>query len=115
MLPILYGYSEILLDTRFRDNPNFRRSPSEQLRHMLRQFGALFTCLASFCVQLGRSIFQQNECRCRARPLLWLAAEGSNLLGELYGLFQTRFFRRIAPKRTRKIALNANHANRPVS
>lgn len=110
-----YGYSEILLDTLFHDNPNFMRSPQQQLRQMLRQFGALFTYLASFLVRSVRSIFQHHERRYLAWPLLWLAAEGSSLIGKLYGLFKTRFFRRIPPKHKQKTIPHTNHANRPVS
>ena len=87
-----YGYSEIILDTLYRNQTFYPRTPQKQLLIMLRQFKALVTYLLAFVYRLGRSILFGWDSEYVAWPMLWFVAESSNLLGKIQGLVSTRLF-----------------------
>ena len=89
-----YGYSEILLDALYRNQPLYLRTPRKQLLIMLCQFRALFTYLFSFAYRLGRSILLGWDSKYVSWPVFWFVAESNNLLGKMKGLAQTRFLTR---------------------
>lgn len=87
-----YGFSEIVLDTLYRGQAFYTRTPRVQFRIMLRQCRALFTYVLSLVNRLGRSIFRGWERRYVAWPVLWFVLESSVLLGKMQGLIRTRLF-----------------------
>ncbi len=90
-----YGYSEIILDTLYRGQSFYPRTPGQQLRIIIKQVRALFIYLASFGVRSLRSLWAGWDSHYVLWPLLWLAAESSNLRGKLKGLVTTRLFTRM--------------------
>ncbi|RME78599.1 MAG: glycosyltransferase, partial [Chloroflexi bacterium] len=89
-----YGFSEVMLDALYRGQPFYRRSPRRQVVTMARQTAALFRYLLSFVYRATRSLLTGWDRQYVLWPLLWLAADGSNLLGKIQALIQTRFFTR---------------------
>lgn len=90
-----YGYSEIILDTLYRGQPIYTRTPDQQLRIMLSQFKALFIYAGSFGVRTLRSMIAGWDTAYTSWPLLWFVAESSNLAGKFKGVVATRFFTRL--------------------
>ncbi len=91
----IYGYSEILLGTIYKDVPGYPWTPIEQIKIMLRQFRALLTYLASFGFRVISFPFRRTLPEDYfLTPLLWFWVELNNLRGKFEGLWVTRFFRR---------------------
>lgn len=89
-----YGYSEIILDTLYRNQRWYPRRPRRQLLVMLRQVRALLIYILSFAYRLGRSALLGWDSKYVLWPALWFAVESSVLLGKLRGLISTRFLTR---------------------
>ena len=90
----VYGYSEIMLGTLYKDAPGCPFPPTEQLRVMRRQSKALLTYLAAFAYRSIRAPLHRGNGKDVLRPLLWLVAESGSLCGKLEALWATRFYRR---------------------
>lgn len=89
-----YGYSEILLDAMYGQQPFYLRTPQKQFMIILHQIRALFIYLLSFIYRFGRSLIFGWDTSYVSWPLLWFAAESNNLLGKIRGLFETGFLTR---------------------
>ncbi|MBN1371963.1 MAG: glycosyltransferase [Anaerolineaceae bacterium] len=91
----IYGYSEILLGTIYKDHPGYPWPPRAQARMMLRQVGALFTYVASLVYRTLTYPFRKGVDRDYLWwPILWMVVESNSLRGKVEGLFMTRFYRR---------------------
>ena len=89
-----YGYGEMVLTTICKDGTVAVRTPRTQLRYMLRQVWALAKYVCSFVYRSVVWLLCRREREYPLWPLLWLVAEGGNLLGKLRGLIATRCFHR---------------------
>lgn len=85
-----YGYGEILLDTIFRDRPNYPRSRSFQIRRMMIQGLKLFTYLLSMAVRRVRYLRGRASPYDLAFPGLRLLVERNSLRGKLDAMWDTR-------------------------
>ncbi|WP_322508478.1 glycosyltransferase [Anaerolinea sp.] len=91
----IYGYSEILLGTIYKNVPGYPWTPTEQFKIMLRQVKALFTYLASFSFRVISYPFRRKvDQDYFLTPLFWFWVELNNLRGKIEGLWVTRFYRR---------------------
>ena len=90
----IYGYSEIMLDTLYKDVADYPRPPREQLRVMLRQVRALLTYMASLMYRSLTASFRKQGFDYVTSPALWLVAESGNICGKLGALWATRFYRK---------------------
>ena len=90
----IYGYSEIMLGTLYKDKPGYPRPPKEQLRIMLRQSRALLTYLASLVYRSVTAPFRGKGMDYVLSPALWLVAESGSICGKLEALWATRFYRK---------------------
>jgi cellulose synthase/poly-beta-1,6-N-acetylglucosamine synthase-like glycosyltransferase len=88
-----YGFSGIVLATRYRGETFHRRTPASQLRLMARQARALATFSLSFVVRLLRWRRWRRDRMYLAWPILWFVLESGNLIGKLQALVVTRGFR----------------------
>lgn len=88
-----YGFFEIVLTTRYRDEPFHKRTPTFQLHIMGRQFLALGTYILSFGIRLLRWRRWRLDRLYLASPVLWFVLESGNLIGKLEALIATRGFR----------------------
>ena len=99
-----YGYSEVLLDTMYRNEPRYYKRPHDQVRLMLSQCRSLLIYVVSFvyrsCKTAVLSLLKRRswDSDYVAWPLLWFASEGSNVQGKLRGIWVTRFFTQL-PRR----------------
>jgi len=90
----IYGYSEIMLGTLYKDVPGYPRPPQKQLRMMLSQGRALLTYVASFAYRSLAALFRGRGGDYVLWPALWLVAESGNICGKLEALWATRFYRK---------------------
>lgn len=90
----IYGYSEIMLGTLYKDVPGYPRPPREQLRVMLRQGRALLTYMGSLVHRSLTARFRNQGLDYVLWPTLWLVAESGNICGKLEALWATRFCRK---------------------
>jgi len=90
----IYGYSEIMLGTLYKDMPGYPRPPRDQLRVMLRQGRALLTYMASLVYRSLTARFRKQGLDYVLWPALWLVAESGNICGKLEALWLTRFYRK---------------------
>jgi cellulose synthase/poly-beta-1,6-N-acetylglucosamine synthase-like glycosyltransferase len=90
----IYGYSEIMLGTLYKDVPGYPRPPREQLRIMLRQGRALLTYLASLVYRSVTAPLRGKGMDYVLSPALWLVAESGSICGKLEALWATRFYRK---------------------
>lgn len=90
----IYGYSEIMLATLYKDVPNYPRTPEEQRRVMLRQAKALLTYLASLVYRALTTLFRRRGADYVTSPALWFIAESANIYGKLEALWATRYYRK---------------------
>jgi cellulose synthase/poly-beta-1,6-N-acetylglucosamine synthase-like glycosyltransferase len=87
----IYGYSEILLDTLYKDVSDYPRPLKKQLRLMLSQCRALVTYTVSFFYHVLSVPWRGKNLDYVLFPVLWWVAECGNLYGKLGGLADTRF------------------------
>lgn len=91
----IYGYSEILLGTIYKDAPGYPWPPRVQAGRMVRQVGALATYAGSLVFRTLTYPFRRGVNKDYLWwPILWMIVEGNNLRGKLEGLIVTRFYRR---------------------
>jgi cellulose synthase/poly-beta-1,6-N-acetylglucosamine synthase-like glycosyltransferase len=90
----IYGYSEIMLGTLYKDVPGYPRPPKVQLRVMLSQGRALLTYLASLVYRSLIAPFHKRGFDYITTPALWLVAESGSICGKLEALWATRFYRK---------------------
>jgi cellulose synthase/poly-beta-1,6-N-acetylglucosamine synthase-like glycosyltransferase len=90
----IYGYSEVLLGTMYKDLPGYPRPPRKQLRVMLSQCRAIFTYLASLVYRSVTAPLRGRGMDYVLSPALWLVSESGSICGKLEALWATRFYRR---------------------
>jgi glycosyltransferase involved in cell wall biosynthesis len=90
----IYGYSEIMLGTLYKDVPGYPRQPKEQVRIMLRQVRALCTYVASLAYRLVTAPLRRKGWDYVLSPALWFVAESGSLFGKIEALWFTRFYRK---------------------
>jgi glycosyltransferase involved in cell wall biosynthesis len=90
----IYGYSEIVLGTLYKDRPGYPRPPHIQIGIMLRQVWALFTYVVSFFYRCIKTLPHGWDADYVFWPVLWLVAESGSIYGKLEGMWATRFYRK---------------------
>lgn len=87
-----YGYSEIILDTIYKNHQGYKRTPSRQIAQMGRQVWAIIIYIRSI-IYRGLSWKMKKKSRQYAiKPLFLLIRESSVLWGKLLAIWTTRFF-----------------------
>ncbi len=90
----IYGYSEIILATLYRDTPNYPRTPAKQLHLMFKQCRSIFIYIASLVYRSLTGPFHHKDLDYITAPALWLVSESGNLYGKLEALWLTRGYRK---------------------
>ncbi|TLN17035.1 glycosyltransferase [bacterium] len=90
----IYGYSEIILATLYRDLPGYPRTPSSQAGVMLKQVGAVFTYVASLVYRSISGPLRGKDGDYVSTPALWLVSEVGSLYGKMLGMWHTHFYRK---------------------
>jgi glycosyltransferase involved in cell wall biosynthesis len=90
----IYGYSEIMLSTLYKDIPRYPLPPGAELGVMLKQVRALFIYSGSMLLRSVRRLLGKANNEDIAWPGLWFVAESGSLIGKAQALWDTRFFRR---------------------
>jgi len=90
----IYGYSEVLLATLYKDMPNYPRNSKVQAGVMLKQVRALFTYLGSIVYRgiVGRLRGKDHDYL--TTPVMWLVAESGSIYGKLLCMWHTRYYRK---------------------
>ena len=91
----IYGYSEIILATLYKDVSGYPRPPKVQLKLMQSQIRALFTYLISFSYRTATRKFRGRGAENILTPLLWFVAESGSISGKLEALWATRFYSKV--------------------
>jgi len=90
----IYGYSEVILATMYKDVPGYPRTPGQQWRLMLRQCRSIAIYIASFVYRSITAPLRGKGSDYVTSPLLWLVSEAGNLYGKLEAIWQTRYYRK---------------------
>lgn len=90
----IYGYSEVLLATLYKDMPNYPRNPRVQAGVMLKQVRALFTYLGSIIYRSIVGPLRGKDNDYITLPRLWLVAESGSIYGKLLCMWHTRYYRK---------------------
>ncbi len=85
-----YGFSEILLDTMFRDYPEYPRDLKFQLGRLVGQVAALPRYALSVALRRARHVLGRATPYEALEPRLWLLIESNNIRGKIEGLTLTR-------------------------
>lgn len=85
-----YGYGEIILDTLYRKYPGYPRTPSYQMKRILRQIRSLPTYASSVFVRRLRYMFGKAAHYDAVLPWLWLMVELNNIRGKIEAVLDTR-------------------------
>jgi cellulose synthase/poly-beta-1,6-N-acetylglucosamine synthase-like glycosyltransferase len=89
----IYGYSEIMLGTLYKDVPGYPRQPKEQVRIMLRQVRSLVTYPLSLIYRFVTAPLRGKGTDYVLSPALWFVAESGSLYGKIEAMWSTRFYR----------------------
>lgn len=87
-----HGFGEIFLDAMYKNEPDYKRTPKQQLTQMGRQFLALFTYGRSLLYRGLTWRIRRKDRMYALTPFFRLVIEGNNLWGKVLGLWATRFF-----------------------
>lgn len=90
----IYGYSEVLLATLYKDMPDYPRNPRAQAKIMLRQVRALMTYLMSIVYRGVTGPLRGKDGDYISTPVLWLVAESGSIYGKLLCMWHTRYYRK---------------------
>lgn len=90
----IYGYSEVILGTMYKDVPGYPRTPRKQLRVMLSQCRAIVTYMVSIVYRCITGPLRGKGSDYVTSPVLWLVSETANVYGKLEAIWLTRFYRR---------------------
>jgi cellulose synthase/poly-beta-1,6-N-acetylglucosamine synthase-like glycosyltransferase len=90
----IYGYSEVILATMYKDMPGYPRTPSKQLHLMLSQCRSILIYMASFFYRSITAPFRRKGWDYVTSPLLWLVSETGSIYGKLEAMWQTRYYRK---------------------
>jgi cellulose synthase/poly-beta-1,6-N-acetylglucosamine synthase-like glycosyltransferase len=90
----IYGFSEIMLATLYKDIPGYPLKPIDQLHLMLRQLRAIFTYIGSFLYRFIIFLFYKRDIDYVLSPVFCFISETGNLYGKLEAMWLTRYYRK---------------------
>jgi GT2 family glycosyltransferase len=90
-----YGFGAVVLDTRYRQQPNYPRTRRFQLLSLVKQAAALARYVASFAWRCLRRALGRIDNDALAHPVLQFMIELSNISGKVEGLVATRLMTRM--------------------
>jgi cellulose synthase/poly-beta-1,6-N-acetylglucosamine synthase-like glycosyltransferase len=91
---MIYGYSEVLLATLYKDMPDYPRNSRAQIKIILSQMRALFTYLASILYRSITGPLRGKDGDYISAPILWMVAETGSIYGKLLCMCHTHYYRK---------------------
>jgi GT2 family glycosyltransferase len=85
----MYGLGEALIDTLFRNAPNYPRPLNFYTGRLASQLGAMVRCLPWGGIRVWLLLRGKATLYEAAVPWLWMLIEASNIVGKLQGLLMT--------------------------